>query len=436
MSISSLLFLSIFLILSAFCIVRSPVYGIFLYEFVYFMNPQARWWYVQVPHYRYSFFIVLLIVVGCFLRSDRFIANKIFDVPLSKWLLLLTCIVLLSWFWGVDNVYYEMLITRYLKYIFFIFLMYKIIDSRRDLDIALVVYMVGIFYICFIAWQMGRGGSARLEGIGVPDGEEVNGTAAAVVSAVPMLAYMVLFSAKKWMQFLALIGLTFVLNGLILLNSRGAFLAVVISMGWMAIVIFKEKGLKSQKWKFILGSIGGVFLFFYLADNLFWERMNTMATLSTEVEGGNRVLYWWKTFEMLADHPLGTGIAGYEILSPQYLPSEWLTHGRRAVHSTWFEVLSSFGYQGFIAFMGYIFSTLLFTRKVKKYLRARGELHHELKLVSLEASFIAFLVAATFINRFYAEMLYWLPALLAVFGNIYMIKPLKEEGAGQPSSNL
>jgi O-antigen ligase len=139
------------------------------------------------------------------------------------------------------------------------------------------------------------------------------------------------------------------------------------------------------------------------------------------------MLFWLKTFDMLADHPLGVGLMGYQVLSPQYLPAEWLTGGVRAVHSTWFEVLSSFGYQGFVMFMGYIGSTFLLARRVRKYLREKGEQFHALQLVALEASFVGFLVAATFINRFYGEMLYWLPALIAVFANVYMIKPQREE---------
>ena len=434
MSLTSLIFLAVFCGASVLCLSRAPAFGVFLYEFVYFMNPQARWWYGQVPNLRYSFIIIFLILIGYLVRSGQFSFNKFSDIPQFKWIGLLTVIVLLSYFWSVDVLFYEILVTRYLKYIFFAVLFYKLVDSRQHLDIAMMVYLVGIFYICFLGWQMGRTGDGRLEGLGVPDGPDVNGTAAAVVTAVPMMVYMVLFASKKWMQFLALVGLTFVLNGLVLLNSRGGFLGIVASMGWFAATIFREKGIGSARWKLVAGMVGGVLLFLYLADDLFWMRMHTMKSMSTETEGGSRMLFWLKTFEMLADHPFGMGGRGYEILSPDYLPAEWLSRGKRAVHSTWFEVLAAFGYQGFIAFMGYVVSTFFLARKVKKYLRAKGEQHHVLQLVALEAAFMAFLVAATFVNRFYAEMLYWLPAFIAAFANVYMIQPQREE-ADQQMSN-
>jgi len=354
MSISALFFLVVFVGLGTFSLVRSPVYGILLYEFAYFLNPQIRWWYSQIPHIRYSFLIVLLILAGYLIRANRFSENKFSDIPQFNWLFGLTVIVIVSWFWSVDTSYYQLLTIRYLKYLVFVLLLYKVLDSRKDLDMALLMYMVGVFYIGFVAWQVGRGSTGRLEGIGVPDGQEVNGTAAAVVTAVPLMMYMALFAAKRWQQALALLGLAFVMNCLILLNSRGAFLALIASIVWFAWTIFKEKGLKSAQWKLALGLIGGACLFVYLADDLFWSRMQTMETVSSHVEGGTRMLFWLKTFDMLADHPLGVGVMGYQILSPYYLPSEWLTGGQRAVHSTWFEVLSSFGYQGLLVFVGYL----------------------------------------------------------------------------------
>lgn len=431
MSISSLLFLTVFLGASVLCLVRSPAYGIFLYEFVYFLNPQARWWYSQIPHLRYSFIVALMIIVGFLIRNKRFSHNNLFILPQFRWLAALTAIVLLSFMWSIDFSSYKMLSFRYIKYIVFVVLFYKIIDSKRSFDICFWGYVVGVFYICFLAWQMGRTGGTRLEGIGVPDGQEVNGTAAAVVTAVPMLIYMILFSVQRWIQFISLVGLAFVLNGLVLLNSRGAFLALIAAVAFFSYVIFREKGIKSAKWKLAIGIVGGVLLLLYLADDVFWMRMGTLKGMSTETEGGTRVLFWLKTFDMLADHPLGMGFMGYQILSPDYLPQEWLTCGRRAVHSTWFEVLGSLGYQGLIIFIGYISSPFFLARKVKKYLREKGDQDHILQLVALESSFAAFLVAATFINRFFAEMLYWLPAFIAAFANIYMIKPQRKEAVGR-----
>jgi hypothetical protein len=344
-------------------------------------------------------------------------------------------IVLLAFLWSINPEIHQKMVFRYLKYIFFIFLIYKVVDNQTSLRGCILVYILSICYVAFLAWQVGRTGEGRLEGIGIPDAPDVNGVAAVVVTSVPLVLYIILFSAEKWLKGVAVIALAFVLNALILMNSRGALVGLIASMSWFSFIIFSQKGIRSAKWKLVAGLVCGLFLFVYLADDSFWARMETLQNVDAETGSGHRILYWLKTFEMLGDHPFGMGAMGFQLASPDYLPAEWMASGEgvRAVHSTWFEVLSEYGYQGLIVFMGYIASTFFLARKVKHYLIKKGERTNMLQLVALESAFIGFIVASTFINRFYAEIMYWLPAFIAVFANIYMLKPQREE-SGQHSN--
>lgn len=426
MSLTAMLYLALFFGGSLLCIVRSPFYGVLVYELSYFLNPVVRWWFWELPSLRYSYLISLILIVSFVIHYKESETNLLRDVPQFKWLAGMIAIVLFASLWAFNPAENQRLTERFLKYMIFILLVYKVVDSSKKLDSCLFVYMVGVFYICWVAWTTGRIGGNRLEGIGASDGSEVNGTAALVVTAVPMLLHAVLFASKKWMKFIALVAMVFVMNGLILLNSRGAFIATIVSGVWFSYAVFREKNIRSEKNKLIIGLIGAVFLFFYLADNVFWERMNTLKDTSAETGSGTRVLYWFKTFDMLKDHPLGLGGDGYMWASQYYLPEEWLSGGLRAVHSTWFEVLSSFGFHGLIIFIGYIVSTFFMSARIKRYLTERGDQFHVLQLVALEAAFLAFLVSGTFINRFYSEPLYWLPTFIGVYANIYMIKPMRE----------
>lgn len=418
MSISVIGFLLLILVGGTLCIIKSPFYGILIYEINYFLNPAVRWWYHSVPDLRWAYIIALILLSGFILRYKDFQNNRLMSIPSFRWLALITVIVFLSQFWAYNIMANHELSIRFYKYLFYAILLYKIIDSEEKLDLFVLVYIIGVFYISWVAWSTGRNSGGRLEGIGPSDGQRVNGTAAVVVTAVPFLIYTILFSSKKWMKYISLVAAAFVLNCLVLLNSRGAFLAAISSSGWIAFAVFRDNGLKNEKRKMIIGFILGIILFLYLADNVFWDRMSTLKTVKAGEGGATRVLYWFKTFEMLKDYPYGLGGDGYKWASPNYLPKEWLSEGLRAVHSTWFEVLSSFGYQGIIAFLGYVSSTFLFAHKLKKYVRFNDN-KICLKIVSIEAAFIAYLTAGTFINRFYAELTWWLPALLGSCYNIY-----------------
>jgi len=179
----------------------------------------------------------------------------------------------------------------------------------------------------------------------------------------------------------------------------------------------------------IAGIVLAACLFLYLADETFFTRMGTLHEVDSADTGGHRTDFWMATFDMLKDHPLGAGGAGFQLLSPNYLPPEWLSGGQRAVHSTWFEVLSEYGYHGLLVFLAYVFSAFNLLRKVRRRLRERSDLYHFFQSVALEASFASLLVAASFINFYYAELIYWLPFYMGSFANIHLFRASLHEDA-------
>lgn len=421
---TALIFLIVFFAGCLATLLRSPYYGILLYEVQYFFNPPARWWYGDLPDLRYSFLIVVLILMGFIPRLSQFRDNRLLMAPPVRWLGLMTGVVLVAFLWAVSFDMHLEFTIRYLKVIFFALLAYKLVDTPKRMEGVFAVYLVGIFYLSWIAWEGGRTGGGRLEGIGCADTMDANGSAAVVGTAVPLLMFYILFAAKRWIKALAFVGLTFTLNCLVLLNSRGGFLALVAGTIYFIWFVFREPGGQAVKRKVVVGVIAGILLFLYLADESFWMRMSTLQEVGSDEGGGgsHRIQFWMKTFEMLQDYPLGAGARGYHLLSPHYLPAEWLSGGMRAVHSTWFEVLSEYGYHGFIVFVGYIVSSFSMLRKTRQSLREDGDWYHVFQSVALGASFVSLLVASTFINFFYGELMYWLPLYMAAFANIHMFR--------------
>ena len=433
MSLTALIFFLIFILGCLLTVFRSPFYGILLYEFVYFLNPTNRWWYAGLPDLRYSYIVVVLLLVSFFLHRQFFSGNRLADLSTFKWLVLLAGIVACAGFWAVSPAAHKIEATRFFKVLVFAVLAYKALDSSKKLETALYVYLAGIFYISWYGWQIGRTSGIRLEGIGGPDTLDANGAAAIVVTAVPLLIFQTLYGKHILMRVGSAVALAFVGNCLVLLNSRAAFLALVISMAYFGFFLLRERVAAGVKIKFMLGAGGVACLFAYLADEAFWNRMETLKDVDPETGSGQRYLLWLKSFDMLADHPLGAGGGGYQFLSPYYLPAEWLSGGQRAVHSIWFQVLSDFGYQGLTVFVGFVLSGFFLMWSLRKALRLARDDRSLVEGIALESSYVSLLTACSFISLFTGELVYWLPFFMGAFVRTRQLPPsplLAGGGAG------
>jgi hypothetical protein len=104
-------------------------------------------------------------------------------------------------------------------------------------------------------------------------------------------------------------------------------------------------------------------------------------------------------------------------LSPVYAAEVVEAHEGelRAVHNTYLWAAADWGLPGFVALMGFILSGLSTLHRVRR--QTKNE-RLKLESLALEVGLIAFLGAAVFINRMYAEILYWLVALAASLDNI------------------
>jgi len=171
----------------------------------------------------------------------------------------------------------------------------------------------------------------------------------------------------------------------------------------------------------VVAGLGGTV---YVTDDLFWERMGTLQEVSDDEGdrgGSHRVEFWMASFDILGDYPLGVGIRGYNMVSSRYIDPA-LTKGgtaRKSVHSTWFQGLTEIGLQGFILFIGLLYSCYRLSRQTKQYLANAGRSDEYFKMVAIETALFSFLVAASFINQFRSELLYWLILFVACGANIY-----------------
>jgi hypothetical protein len=427
MSKFALFFLMIFFggIFSA--LLFTPAASFVVYQLVYFLNPDIRWWSASIPGIRYSFIAVVVMILVLIANYKKFSLVAPWKAqPVFKWMLALLVYYFVGLSFAIIPVLHERFIIDFSKLILIIFIAYKIVHTEKALNACLWAYIIGVTYIGYMAREVGRDGQGRVEGIGMVDtGGDSNGTAAAMVPALIILIYLAWLGNKKIKLFAVFFG-AFIANGIVLINSRGAFLgAVVGTLFFLFYMIFSRYQRKGQRSAAVLIIVMGLSGTIYVADEAFWSRMETLKNVEDGGESGShRIDFWMATFDVLEDHPLGVGIGGFIELSPNYLPEHYFDDREigKATHSTWFQILSEIGWPGLFFLLTLLVSTFKLSRNTKQHLINVENYDAYFKMLALEGALLSFLVAASFIDSARSEMLYWLTLFIAIASNIYYLR--------------
>ena len=204
---------------------------------------------------------------------------------------------------------------------------------------------------------------------------------------------------RRWFAFLA-VG---ILYRAITTYSRGALLALA-GLGFIWWIRSKYK-LRAAVFVVI-----GIAVILPTMPDTWWNKMETIFTAREENEkSAMSRLHFWKTAVQIAnDHPvIGVGIDGFRLHYDAY-DSEYGFYGnRRAVHSTWFGVVSETGYLGLMLFVLIIASAFRTCWRIRRMAR-QDPRYEELGAYAtgLEGAFVAFVIGGTFVNFHYNEMLW------------------------------
>jgi hypothetical protein len=429
MSKFALLFLLVFLGGIWAAIWQHSAFAFVLYELLYFLNPSARWWGGDIPGVSYSFVASVLMLTILALRYKALSPKSPWMAhPALKWMILVLVSYYFAYLWARVPSDHDKFTFIFTKLVIIVFVAYKLLDSEKALDYAIWGYVVGCAYIGYLATITGRNSGDRLEGLDLPQSGDANGVAAALVPACSILLYLVWVSSRRVKILCVLFG-ALIANGLVLLNSRGAFLGILSSAGLFALfMIFSRHRQKGQRGLAVAVVIMGISGGLYVTDDLFWERMGTLENLESEESGSGRVKFWLAAVEMTKENPLGMGVSGFNSLASFYLTDkERLGTEFRSVHSLWFQGLTEIGLHGMFFFLLMLWGVYRVSRLARQRVLEAGEQTTYFKVLALECALMGFLVTGTFVNEFRTEILYWMILLVAVAGKIYYLQPLAEE---------
>ena len=418
----AILFLSVYVFGLGGALFVDAVWAFYLYQLVYFFNPDSRWWSASIPGISYSFIVSSILLFSFFIRYKKYQHVKVFSVPQTKWLIALLILYALVSFVAVDPFQHQKALIALVKLFVIMLVAFKLIDTVKKLDYALWAFILGATYIGLEAQRVGRNAQGRVEGIGTIDSPEANGTASVIAPALIMVIFYLWQGTNKKVKAAALVCGAIIANGIVLINSRGSFVGLVCGAGYFLLVmIFGKIQQVNQKRTAILVIVIALVGTIYVTDELFWERMTSITSEDSSESGSHRTEMWMSSIDLVSDYPFGVGAMGFQALSPNYVAPELFFGGQqtKAVHSIWFQTLAEIGWLGIVLFLCLLCSCFKTTFSLKKMNHIKANAISYYQIVAVEGALISFLGAATFIDQFRVSVLYWLILFTAILKVIH-----------------
>ena len=223
-----------------------------------------------------------------------------------------------------------------------------VVSDIKGLNTVLFTILILSAYIAYEVYFNGAGKmiQGRLEGLRFPGAFQSNGTAILIAMCLPFVAYFFIINPIPYSRLFAFLAAPFILNLLLLCNSRGTYLGT--AAGGMMLIFFARGAARKYS---IYMALAGVAAFFFLArDEQIWERLFSIAASEEEREASaqSRIDFTLAALRMVQDYPWGSGggAAFYSERGFSYIiPLGQKTP--RAAHNGYTNIMAGWGIQGF-----------------------------------------------------------------------------------------
>jgi putative inorganic carbon (HCO3(-)) transporter len=394
---------------------RRPVYGFSLYLLTFFMFPQFWWWGRGLPQLRWNLYagLVLAVATVCHrvISSDRPAAIPAFVRALL--ILLAANATIIHFILAPDRALSEDTYVLLLKFILLLVVVTMCIRDRADLRIAMWSMALGAAYIGYEVTINDRGSlsGGRLEGIGAAGVANANQLASLMATILPLTGALFLTGSRQE-KIAAFIVAPFILNVLLLCNSRGAFLATIAAG---VVFVFCARGPAVKKAKQGL-ALGGLAVFLLLGDPDILNRFTTVFVSEEERDSSaeSRLVFWSAALEMIADHPLGAGGDGFQAYAGGYLSGPV-----RPIHNGYLTEAADWGIQGLALRLLLLVGVILIAARTLKTCKLLGDGDAVILGACLLTAMTAYLGTAVFGDYIDEEWGYWMMALIVVYARLY-----------------
>ena len=320
--------------------IAHPYFGVLAWTWVSVMNPHRLAWGMAV-----NFPVALTVVVGTMLgllvtRDRRRLP------PMTAPVIVLVLFILWMCFTSLMAIYPDQIgpmFSRVMKILFMVLIAMCVLHTRKHVDqlVWVLVFSLGFYGVKGGLFTIASGGHYRVWG---PEGSFIEGNnevALALIMAIPLMRYLQLVSAKRWVR-LGL-GAAMVLTALAALGSqsRGALLAIVAMAG----VMWIRSDHKIASGIIITVLAAGLVAFM---PGSWDKRMQSIDATQLDSSALGRINAWKMAWNLAKDRPIG---GGYEVITPElfarYAPNPKDIH---AAHSIYFQILGEHGFPGLFLF--------------------------------------------------------------------------------------
>lgn len=398
------LVLGIFLLGLIPSIFLNPYLGVLLFSWMSFMSPHrlVYGFMTAIP----LVLIVALVTILAWLLSDEPKRLR-FDwtVKLILAFALITSITtMLALYPVVADVQWPLTI----KSLLFVLVTVALTTNRVRAHALLWVMAVSIGYFGFKGgiFAIITGGSFKIYGPPETVIGDNNDIGAGLLVALPLMNYLRINSAARWVQLGWLVVMGSSLLAIVSTYSRAALLGLV------ALSVFFW--FKSKR-KLISAIIIPIVVLAALAfmPQQYMDRMETITHYQQDNSAMSRIMIWGVAIEVALDHPLtggGFGVTQSPTIVDHYRPgADW-----HAVHNIFLGVLAEQGFIGFLIWFALLVVAWRNTRWIQRSTRDRPEWRWANDFARMaEVSLVAYCVVGSFGNYQYWDYYFTLVGLLA-----------------------
>lgn len=399
-----------------FCFLR-PFFGILMWTFVSFLNPQS-----------FAFGVAYQSPVAMAIAIPTLAGFLVFSPSWKGALGRETILIFVLWLWFTFTTVHNTQMPEFThfaadtwyrwQFVSKILLMTVVttlvVNSWERLRLVLLV-ITGCFAILVlkaVPFMILTGGSFRLYG---PRGTMLadnNDLGLALNMTLPMFFFLAKTESNRWIKRLMNFMVIASIPAILFTYSRGAFIG-------MGVVLFLMVMMSRQRLTLIpVMILAACFAVFFTPEK--WQHRMDFRREGALIDDSalSRFNAWQYSWNLALDYPLTGG--GFEAFTPElfskYAPNVLDVHGP---HSIYFGVLAEHGFIGLFLYLALVVSCFASLRRVRTQARRAGDQRAAAYAVMLKFSLLGFLTSGAFLGRAYFDYYFTLVACVLILKRVW-----------------